>query len=69
MLHRWYKLNNLIELKNKKTMSRLKKLITVKVTIQDEEAYEVESRWSQETEEFCEKTANEIKKFINQFSK
>jgi len=57
-------LNDLVELKDKKAMSGLKKLITVKVTIQDGEEYEVESCWSQETEAFCEKIAGEVKRFV-----
>jgi len=64
ILHGWYDMNNMTVLKNKKMMNKTKKFISVKVTIQNTEEYEVDSCWSQETQEFCEKIAGEVKRFV-----
>ena len=45
----------------------MKETIRVKVTV-GEEVYEVDSCWSQETEEFCEKVAREVKEFIDEMT-
>lgn len=45
----------------------MKQVINVKVTI-DDEVYGVDSCWSQETEEFCEKIANEVVGFIDKIT-
>lgn len=42
----------------------MKKTITVRVKIGDE-VYEIDSNWSQETEEFCERIILLVKKFVN----
>lgn len=45
----------------------MKKTINIKVTIEDE-VYEVDSCWSQETELFCEKIAKEVKGFVEELT-
>lgn len=45
-----------------------KQIINVKVTVQNSEEYEVESCWSQETQEFCEKIAEEVKTFVERMT-
>lgn len=51
----------------------MKKYISVKLQIKDEDKgtedeYEVDSQWSMETEEFCERIARRIKKFIEEMT-
>jgi len=46
-------------------MMIMKNMSHVKVSI-DGEMYEVDSCWSQETEVFCEKIADEVKEFIEE---
>lgn len=67
ILHRWYKLMNIRKLKQNVVNS--KQIINVKVTVQNSEVYEVESCWSQETQEFCEKIAEEVKKFVERMTR
>lgn len=54
--------------KHKKLSARATKFISVKVTIQNTEEYEVDSCWSQETELFCEKIAGEVKRFVEKMN-
>lgn len=61
-------MNNMTVLKNKKMMNKTKKFISVKVTMQNTEEYEVDSCWSQETELFCEKIAGEVKRFVEEMN-
>jgi len=68
ILHGWYDLNNVTVLKNKKMMNKTKKFISVKVTIQNTEEYEVDSCWSQETQLFCEEIAKKVKDFIEEMT-
>jgi hypothetical protein len=54
-------------------MRDMKKYISVKLQIKDEDKgtedeYEVDSQWSMETEEFCERIARRIKKFIEEMT-
>jgi uncharacterized Fe-S center protein len=57
-------MKNVVKMLNKKLETETKKFISVKVTIQNTEEYEVESCWCQETQEFCEKIAEEVKAFV-----
>ena len=47
-----------------KELKKLDELINVKVSIQNNEEYEIDSCWSEETRMFCEKVAEEMKKLI-----
>jgi len=57
-------MKNVVKMLNKKLETETKKFISVKVTIQNTGHYEVDSCWSQETELFCEKIADQVKKFV-----
>ena len=57
-------MRSVIEMSKERVDGKTKKLINVKVTIENKEEYEVESCWSQETQEFCEKIVNEVKRFV-----
>ena len=46
-------------------MMIMKKMIHVQVSI-DGEVYRVDSCWSQETEVFCERIADEVKRFVEE---
>lgn len=54
--------------KLKQDVVNSKQIINVKVTIQNSEVYEVDSCWSQETEELCEKIAGEVKRFVEKMN-